>query len=70
VRIAAIRRDAVSAGEVQRLERAPDDPAAVIGIEIVEAGARAGDLGFWRRLTGSGTPLPFPSPSRCYPGFF
>ena len=37
VRIAAIRRAAVSAGQVQRLERAPDDPAAVICIEIVEA---------------------------------
>jgi hypothetical protein len=70
VRIAAIRRAAVSAAQVQGLERAPDDPAAVICIETVEAGPRAGDLGFWRRLTGSGTPLPFPSPSRCCPGFF
>jgi hypothetical protein len=37
VRIAAIRRAAVSVGQVQRFERAPDDPAAVICIEIVEA---------------------------------
>jgi hypothetical protein len=46
VRIAAIRRAAVSAGQVQGLERAPDDPAAVICIETVEAGPRTGDRGF------------------------
>ena len=45
-RIAANRHDAVSAGQVQRLERAPDDPTAVIGIENVEPGPQAGDLGF------------------------
>jgi hypothetical protein len=37
---------AVPAGQVQRVERAPDDPAAVIHIENVEAGPQAGDLGF------------------------
>ena len=45
-RIAANRRDAVSAGQVQRLERASDDPTVVVSIEYIEAGAQAGDLGF------------------------
>ena len=60
VRIAAIRRAAVSAGLVQGLERAPDDPAAVICIEIVEAGPEPAISG-----SGAGSPvaaLPCPSP--------
>jgi len=61
VRIAAIRRAAVSAGQVQRLERAPDDPAAVICIEILEAGAQAGDLGFYSKLA-RGKALEIPDP--------
>ena len=42
--IAADRRGILATGQVQRLEGALDDPAAVIGVEDVEAGPQAGDL--------------------------
>ena len=45
-RIAANRRAPISADQGQRVERAPHDSAAVIGIENVEARPEAGDLGF------------------------
>jgi hypothetical protein len=46
----AVAGAVIGIGEVQSLERAPQKPAAVVGVEDVEAGAQPGDLGFLAQL--------------------